>query len=418
MTFKKLFLLWLALSQAVLAADSTTNVPTVAISRDATNMVIQFKGTLQSAEAVTGPWLDVVDASTPFSPVSAWGSRFYRARTPDGVFVTNEVVEFSVSGPLQEHFELAFAGLPDGIFPPVRLKPYFDGTLVLGGFTVPVSLRVRGNSSLQECPFPKLKFKVSKIDRAVTPFAEAREVKLGTHCAEGGRGTIGRLRDQIATFREALAYEAMGELGFISPRVRRAHVEYRDTTSTNLTPMAGWAISRDALILDDVEVVGERLGGRALDDEEVAALTNANFNAQLITDLRFLHALLGNWDYTLSLDGRGLWNTEVIELAGGALVPVAGDFDLASWVTGEVRVGAPPEYRPDLPELERRAHYELDQIRQQAGATRYAAARDRFTAKRSAVETLVSGAVIDEPGRSNCLHHVSAFYEAAAAVLR
>lgn len=418
MTFKKLFLLWLALSQAALAADSMTNVPTVAIGRDATSVVVQFKGALQSAEAVTGPWLDVADASSPHSPASASGSRFYRARTPDGIFVTNEVVEFSVSGPLQEHFELAFAGLPDGIFPPERLKPYFDGTLVLGGFTVPVSLRVRGNSSLQECPFPKLKFKVSKNNRAVTPFAEAREVKLGTHCAEGGRGTIGRLRDQIATFREALAYETMSEMGFISPRVRRAHVEYRDTTATNLTPMAGWQISRDALILDDVEVVAERRGGRALDDEEVAALTNANFNAQLITDLRFLHALLGNWDYTLSLDGRGLWNTDVVELAGGELVPVAGDFDLASWVTGVGRVGAPPDYRPDLPELERRAFYELEQIRQQVGFNSYAAARDRFTAKRTAIETLVSGALIDESGRSNCLHHVSTFYEAVAAVVR
>ena len=70
------------------------------------------------------------------------------------------------------------------------------------------------------------------------------------------------------------------------------------------------------------------------------------------------------------------------------------------------------------PELERRAFYELEQIRLQAGFDSYAAARDRFTAKRSAIETLVNGALIDEPGRSNCLHHVSAFYEAAAAVVR
>jgi hypothetical protein len=415
-TIKKPFFLWLALARAVLAADTATDVPAVAVSREATNVAISFKGTLQYAEAVTGPWIDLVDAGTPHLPGTASGSRFYRARTPDGVFVTNEVVEFMVSGPLQEHFDLAFAGSPDGIFPPNRQKPYFDGTLVLGRFTVPVSMRVRGNSSLHECPFPKLKFKVSKSERLVTPFAEAREVKLGTHCGEGGRGGIGRLREQIATFREALAYETMGELGFISPRVRRAHVEYRDTTDTNLTPMAGWTISRDALIFDDVEVVAERLGGWALVDEAVAALTNANFSAQLITDLRFLHALLGNWDYGLSLDGRVLWNTDVIELAGGALVPVAGDFDLSSWVTAVVRVGAPPGYRPDLPELERRALYELEEIRQQAGSINYNAARDRFTAKRSAIESLLGGALIDEPGRSNCLHHVSAFFEAAAAL--
>lgn len=402
----------------MLAADSATNVPTIAINRVATNLVVEFKGTLQTADAVAGPWVDLASAGTPYHPPAADGLRFYRARMPDGIFVTNEVVTFTVSGPLQQHFELAYAGLPDGIFPPVREKPYFDGTLVFGRFTLPVSLRVRGNSSLQECPFPKLKFKVSKSDRAVTPFAEAREVKLGTHCAEGGRGNIGRLREQIATFREALAYEAMFELGFIAPRVRRAHVEYYDTTDTNLSPMAGWQISRDALIFDDIEVVGESLGGRALDDEEVAALTNANFNAQLITDLRFLHALFGNWDFTLSPDGRGLWNTDVLELADGTLVPVAGDFDLASWVTGEVRVGAPPDYRPDLPELERRAFYDLEQIRNLVGASSFDAARDRFIAKRGAVETLIGSALIDEPGRSNCLHHVRAFYEAVASGAR
>ena len=34
-------------------------------------------------------------------------------------------------------------------------------------------------------------------------------------------------------------------------------------------------------------------------------------------DLEFLHAFLGNWDYSLALEGRGLWNTEVVELGTG-----------------------------------------------------------------------------------------------------
>ena len=71
------------------------------------------------------------------------------------------VVEWTLTGPMQAHFNMAFAGMPDGIFPPHREKPYFDGTLKMGELEVPVTLRVRGNSSLQECPFPKLKVKVS-----------------------------------------------------------------------------------------------------------------------------------------------------------------------------------------------------------------------------------------------------------------
>ena len=80
--------------------------------------------------------------------------------------------------------------------------------------------------------------------------------------------------------------------------------------------------------------------GRGHDLEPVEELTDADFDAQLITDLQFFHTLLGNWDYKLATNGVGLWNTDVIELGDGDLVAVAGDFDLASWVTGVVRVMA------------------------------------------------------------------------------
>lgn len=392
--------------------------PILSITRSDALVNLTFKGTLQSAAGVAGPWRDVPDAVTPYQPPPGFAANFYRARTPDSIFITNTVVAFALSGPFQEHFELAFAGLPDGIFPPVREKPYFDGTLSMPGFEIPVSVRVRGNSSLQECPFPKLKFKISKSERGATPFFDAREVKLGTHCAEGGRGNIGRLREQIAAYREVLAYEAMRELGFIAPRVRRARVDYFDTTSTNVSPMAGWNLSREALILDDIEVVAERLGGRALDDEEIAALTDAHFDEQLITDLQFFHALIGNWDYELSVDGLGLWNTDVIERAGGDLVPVAGDFDLASWVTGVPRFMGPGSYKPGLPDVQREAFYELEQIQSQVSAARFTSAGERFNAGRAAIETLVNSAQLDAAGRTNCLLHIAAFYDALHAMER
>ncbi len=392
--------------------------PTISIVRDNTNVTISFKGTLQFAGVVAGPWNDVPNATTPHQPVPVELERYYRARTPDSIFSSTSVVAFTLTAPFQTYFDLAYAGLPDGIFPPVREKPYFDGSLAMTGFDLPISLRVRGNSSLQECPFPKLKFKVAREQREGTPFFDAREIKIGTHCAEGGRGTIGRLREQIATYREALAYETMGVLGFVTPRVRRARIEYHDTTPTNASPVGGWQLIRDALILDDVEVVAGRMGGRALDDEEVAVLTNANFNGQLIADLQFLHALLGNWDYKLFTNGVGLWNTDVIELAGGGLLPVAGDFDLASWVTGLVRFMGPQDYHPELPDADRQARYELEQIKERVSAASFTAAKDRFVAKRSAIESQVSAALLDEPGRTNCLRHVTAFYDAVSAVSR
>ncbi len=389
---------------------------TIAIVREGGLVKISFTGTLEFAPNASGPWSAVPNAVSPYSSDTSAGTKFFRSYSIASIFSTNSVVELKITGPLQEHFELAFAGMPDGIFPPIRQKPYFDGTIQIAGFTRPASLRVRGNSSLQECPFPKMKFKVSREERANTPFFDAREIKIGTHCAEGGRGPIGRLRDQTATYREALAYETMDLLGFISPRVRRARIEYHDTTPTNGTSEVGWEVTRNAVILDDIEVVTERLGGRALDDEEITALTNANFDPQLVLDLQLFHALLGNWDYVLPPDGRGIWNTDVIELTNKTLVPVAGDFDLASWVTGEVRLSVPWDYRPDLPEIDRQALYSIDQLKQRASASEYSNAANRFVLRRSAIESQINSALIDEPGRTNALRHVTAFFGAIEAL--
>jgi len=398
----------------VSALDAGT--PALEIARDGTRARITFSGALQAAETVAGPWISV---SNPVS-LQFWEAtepaRFFRALTPNegGIFGDSSVVSWTLSGPLQTHFNLAFAGSPDGFFPPVRVKPYFDCTLKLGPLTLPVSLRVRGNSSLQECPFPKLKFKVSKEQRAGTPFAGAREIKIGTHCADGGRGNIGRLRDERATYREALAYETMTLLGFVGPQVRRARIDFHDTSPTNNGLDGGWQLERNAVILEDIEVVAERVGGRALSDEEITALRPGIFNVQLLVDLQFLHALLGNWDYSLALDGSGVQNTDVIELADQSLVPVAGDFDLASWVTGEIRLIAPREYHPELPALDRQVRYELDQIRQRNSANSYLSASNRFAAKRTAMELQTASALLDEPGRTNAQQHLLIFFKTLA----
>lgn len=380
---------------------------------------MHFSGVLQSAPSLDGPWIDLTNAVSPHEiPVGGGGTGWYRAREEagSGIFDARSVVDIVVIGPLQAHFELAFAGMPDGIFPPVREKPYFDARIEVFGGVIPVSMRVRGNSSLQECPFPKLKFKVSRGDRENSPFADAREVKIITHCGEGGRGPIGRLRDETATWREAMVFEAMEAVGLTGPRVRRARIEYRDESPPAEERPTGWRITRMAVLLDHVEVVAERLGGRALSDEEVARLENAGFDEETVALLHLFQALVGNWDYELSVDGVGLWNIEVIEGSDRELVPVASDFDLAGWVTGVTRPIAPPDYRPDLEELVREALYALEEARATLSPLGFASARARFLERRPAIETAVHAAQVDAPGRTNALRHVTAFYDALGRV--
>lgn len=392
--------------------------PTIAISREGGRVAIGFAGRLQSAPAVTGPWLDLPAARSPYFPEGLLGHGFYRSISPEvaSIFSVRSIVELAIAGPLQKHFELALAGMPDGIIPPKREKPPFQGLVSLNGQELPAGLRVRGYSSLQECPFPKLTLKVGREVRTNTPFFDAREIKIGTHCAEGGRGPIGRLRDERSTYREALAYEAMEHLGFLCPRIRRARIQFQDTTPTNNVSEVGWQVTRNALLLDDAEVVGERLGGHALDDDELAELTDARFDPQLIVDLRCLHALLGNWDFVLNETGERLWNTDVIELPDGTLVPLAGDFDLCSFVTEIVRDRAPHDYHPELPELDRQTRFDLEQIRGSTTTDRFQASVQRFAARREGLLALVNEAEVDDLGRTNARNHVEAFFRSLEAV--
>ncbi len=404
-----------ALCGAGSALAAVPEEPTVAIARDADRTIITFTGSLLSAESNDGPWALVTNAVSPYVVDTSDGQKFYRASAPsDGsIFAARSVVTLELTGPFQAYFDMAYAGIPDGFIPPVREKPYFDGVLAMSGQTVPVSLRVRGNSNLQECPFPKLKFKVSKEDRPGTPFENAREIKIGTHCADGGHGNIGRLRDQIAAYREVLAYEVMDVAGFVTPRVRRAHIDYFDTTpATNENATVGWQITRDAMLLEDIEVLGQRLNARVLADEELANLEKSSFDIQTLVDLQLFNALIGNWDYSVAWDTRGVWNIDALEFPDGHLVPVAGDFDLASWVTGVVRGDAPDKYHPELAELERETLYDVEQIKGRVDSLNFAAGVARFEQARVKLEAIIASANLDAEGRTNVLRHVSAFYDA------
>lgn len=395
--------------------------PAVAVFYEQGQPMVYFTGSLMSAPSAAGPWSFVQGASSPYVPDLPTGHRFYKARVPlaYSVFYSRTPVFFSIAGPLQTHFDLAYAGLPDGIFPPVRLEEYFEATLSMPDLVLPIRLRVRGNSSLQECPFPKLKFKVGPEHRPGTPFADAREVKIGTHCAEGGYGNIGRLRDQRAVFREVLAYELLSAMDFLAPRIRRAVIEYRDTSDpTSTQAEVGWQLSREAFIVEDIEVLASRLGARLLTDAELADLVSSDFDPQLIVDLQLFMALLGNWDYQLGTGVRGVWNCDVLEFtepAGKRLSFAAGDFDLASIVTAVVRRNYPVSYHPELGEVERETRYQVERIRSQADVGRFAAAKQRFLAANPALESVVASALIDDEGRRNAVRHLNAFYDALAA---
>jgi hypothetical protein len=131
--------------------------------------------------------------------------------------------------------------------------------------------------------------------------------------------------------------------------------------------------------------------------------------------LLLFHALIGNWDYELPWKGTGVWNTEVREFTNGTdvqLVPVAGDFDLASLVTGVPLLSVPHYYHPEMPELERETLYRVDLVQQYMTPANFSAARERFLGKRAGLEAVAASAQVDNEGRALATRHLEAFYAA------
>lgn len=321
--------------------------------------------------------------------------------------------ELVVEAPLSPAFVAARAGEPDGFFPLPRKTDPFIGKIGYGDVLIDAELQVRGNSSLAECPFPKLKAKADKAQAAGTMFDGARKIKIATHCGEGGNGTIGRLREEKATWREAALYQAMRALMMPAQLAKPLSITYLDTTK-------GDQLTRKAFIFEHVDLAAGRLGGTSLESPETWEGDPAQvMEMQAIVRIHFFEALIGNWDWHLRIGasnpgGGQLWNIEAVQL-GDKLVPLAQDFDLSSAVTGHLvdERDIDPRVLPGKPPLVRQAAgYLASEHGPQFSDTDLHAAREHFVARRAAVERALADAPLDDEGRANLNAHVDAFYQA------
>ena len=54
--------------------------PSLSVSRSGSDVIITFTGSLLSAPAITGPWTDVVGATSPYTTPATGAARYFRAR--------------------------------------------------------------------------------------------------------------------------------------------------------------------------------------------------------------------------------------------------------------------------------------------------------------------------------------------------
>lgn len=342
----------------------------------------------------------VADAASDAGDVTA---RWYDSR---------EAIRFSLSGALGDAFGAAFAGTPDGIVPPLRKKDPFEGSvsyrdLTNAEQTASVVLAVRGNSSLQECAFPKLKFAFeARVDDERDPFFQTREIKIGTHCGEEAtiNGNIGRLRNQDAAWREEVVYQLARALGVVTLQTRPAIIRYTDTSRE---PPFESPLERKAFLLEHIDELARRLGAEALQDPvDCGTDPNAKPDAEAVLRVKFFHAMVGNWDWMLGppeMHGCGsLWNTEVLVHPDGSLTLVPADFDLSAFTVGSVRDKDSNQFVDvtlERAKISARGYLEPSLVGESDEAI--AAMKAEYLAKKSILAQLIDDSLMDAQGKAS-----------------
>jgi hypothetical protein len=258
----------------------------------------------------------------------------------------------------------------------------------------PVQVRTRGNFRLQTntCDFPpiRLNFAASAMEGGV--FEGQDKVKLVTHCRD---------RYEPNVLREYLTYRIYNQLTPASFRVRLARVTYHDTSGRE-DPM-----TRLAFFIEMEEALAERLGGRVLEDEELAEGLNPGLiSAGDAVRVDLFQYMVGNTDYTMYFpsDNGGLHNIVAVERGPVGVVPVPYDFDWTGFVDAR--------YAKPNPLLNLRSV--TDRIYR--GFCRptidYPATYVGFLEQRPNIDRMIAGfAVMEEDDRRAAIRYLEEFWE-------
>jgi hypothetical protein len=118
--------------------------------------------------------------------------------------------------------EVTLTGPFGSLFASARQPACLPFTLVAGGATQAVDIRVRGHSRVRVCEFPPLRLSFPTGADAISVFAGQDRLKLVTHCRNNDRSEQDLLE-------EYAAYRVLNVLTDLSYRVRLLHIRYQDT---------------------------------------------------------------------------------------------------------------------------------------------------------------------------------------------
>lgn len=180
-----------------------------------------------------------------------------------------------------------------------------------------IKVRPRGKFRRRVCDFPPLKIKFSKEQLEAAGLSKHNDLKLVTHCMED------ESFNENLLLREYLTYKLYNELSPNSFRTQLVKITYQDVNDKRKKQV------RFGFLIEDVDELADRMGGRECDD--CFGLAKEQINSSQENVVALFQYMIGNVDWNLDMHR----NIKFIRQEDGFHIAVPYDFDYS------VLVGAP-----------------------------------------------------------------------------
>ena len=278
-----------------------------------------------------------------------------------------------------------------------RDRPRMEGTLTYRRpdgteQTVPVTVRPRGKSRLEQCSFPPLRLDFKRKQVESTLFHGQKRLKLVTHC-KNSPSHRNYVRQEYAIYR---AYSLVSDASF---RVKFASIEYRDSEGKRRTQ------TEPAFFIEHTKSVAKRLDMKEL---SVPKVETKQLDPEHASTYMLFQYMIGNTDFSAKLGPKGddcCHNSKVFGPAGQTkgVIVIPYDFDQAGLIN---KSDAAPS--PALP---------IRSVRQRLyrGFCTHNGELERtiadFKNERTAIETLFASEEFSDSSRKSMQRYLDEFYD-------
>lgn len=199
-----------------------------------------------------------------------------------------------------------------------RKVDFMPAKVIQDGEVLDLEVAVRGKFRRKTCAMPPLKLKFKKAGLRAAGLNTHNDFKLVTHCTNDESG-------QDALLREQLAYELYRT---INPE---ASFRTQLLTITYVNTVDGSTTTSYAILIEDVDEMKNRLGGKSCNDCYNMPINNVA-NAETVALFQYL---IGNVDYST----RMVRNLKMVTEADGQNTFVPYDFDYSGLVNASYAKG-------------------------------------------------------------------------------